>query len=166
MKPWYPAAPSLTSGTLGGRSAETYLSVVRQFKVTSDPRYMPGKPTPSTTYCNIFASDVTRAMSAEIPHWWLAKELNANGMVEWLREKGLVYGWSLTTPVGATFNANQGCPTVATWHNPVGGPGHIAVVLPGPEGAPLIAQAGRRNFIGKPVEDGFGTLPVTYWRHD
>ena len=158
---WCPANPKLTSGT-EGRSRDTYLRVVLQFEVTSSPRY---KAEDGKTWCGHYCWDVTRAMCAEIPHWWLGNELNVNGMYSWLEASGPRYDWKPCTPSEAVDNANLGCPTVVAWRNP-NGPGHIAMVLPGPTGgSPSIAQAGKVNFVGKSVTAGFGSNPLAFYRH-
>jgi predicted chitinase len=63
--------------------------------------------------------------------------------------------------------ANQGHPTVASWHNP-GGIGHIAVVRPGEvnERGPAIAQAGGSNSNEGHVRDSLGNAPVQYFVND
>lgn len=163
---WQPAAPKLTCGTLGGRSRDNYRKVVDQFDVEHNPRYTPNQPTKGTTWCNLLAWDVTRAMGCELPHWWGPKELPVNALWTWLMSHGADYDWTLCSEKLAAMNANQGRPTVAIWKNPDDGPGHIAVVLPGStERAVLIAQAGARNFVGEPLAHGFGGLSVNFWIH-
>jgi len=48
------------------RSPEQYDAVIDQFSVEENSRYFKDG---NGTYCNIFVSDVTKAMGAEIPHW-------------------------------------------------------------------------------------------------
>src|SRR5262249_34542604 len=72
------------------RSVESYQAVIEQFGVETNPRY---RPHDGLTFCNIFVSDVTRAMHAPIPHRVNAngdpddggRELNVAGMVAWVR---------------------------------------------------------------------------------
>lgn len=161
-QPWNPVNPSLTSGTHGGRHPDIYLAVVQQFEVEHALRY---RSIDSVTWCNVFVWDVTRSMCAEVPHWWAGRELTANAMLDWLVDLGPKYGWEACDAKGAVEHANQGMPAVVAWKNPAG-PGHIAVVVPGPtEMPPRIAQAGKNNFVGKDVRSGFGALPVSYFRH-
>jgi hypothetical protein len=135
------------------RSRATYDSVINQFAVGVNPRYAHRN---GSTYCNIFAWDVTRAMSAEIPHWVDAKgdptphlkgnELNANAINTWLHQHGARFAWRQGSLDEAVEHANAGRPVVASWKNG-GGIGHIAVIRPGlatSEG-PLMAQAGATN---------------------
>ena len=95
--------------------------MINQFAAGNNPRYAHQN---GSTYCNIFAWDVTRAMGAEIPHWVDASgnptvlkgnELNANAVNEWLHQHGARFGWRKTTLSDAVDQANQGCPVVASW---------------------------------------------------
>lgn len=159
------------------RNATTYLRVVSQFKVESNPRH---RWRNNNTYCNIFVWDVTRAMGAEIPHWVDAngapvgvgkgRELNGNGTADWLIRISSRYGWKEVGAEQAQQFANQGHPTVAAWLNP-GGIGHVAMVVPGTYSAtlgPAAAQAGARNFTQGTIAEGFGKQRlglVRYWTH-
>jgi hypothetical protein len=135
------------------RSRATYDNVINQFAVGVNPRYAHRN---GSTYCNIFAWDVTVAMSAEIPHWVDSKgnptphlkgnELNANAINTWLHQHGARFAWRQGSLEEAVEHANAGRPVVASWKNG-GGIGHIAVIRPGlatSEG-PLMAQAGATN---------------------
>jgi predicted chitinase/LysM repeat protein len=170
---WIPVNAPL-QGDPSNRNAATYSDVIDQFAVGSNPRYQPRN---GNTYCNIFAWDVTRAMGAEIPHWVDAngnptgvgqgRELDANAGHQWLENHGSRFGWREVNAEEVQALANQGHPTVASWHNP-GGIGHIAVVRPGElnERGPAIAQAGARNFNEGHVRDSFGNAPVKYFVND
>jgi hypothetical protein len=148
----FPTNPPLHSEP-GQRSPTLYDNVINQFAAGNNPRYAHRN---GSTYCNIFAWDVTRAMGAEIPHWVDASgnptmlkgnELNANAVNEWLHKHGARFGWRKSTLSDAVDQANQGCPVVASWAN-AGGIGHIAVIRPGIATAaegPWMAQAGATN---------------------
>lgn len=148
----FPTNPPL-HGEPGQRSPALYDNVINQFAAGNNPRYAHQN---GSTYCNIFAWDVTRAMGAEIPHWvdpsgnptiLKGNELNANAVNEWLHQHGARFGWRKTTLSDAVDQANQGCPVVASWNNG-GGIGHIAVIRPGIATAaegPWMAQAGATN---------------------
>lgn len=159
----------------GARSPATYARVIDQFRVEENPRYKVrdlNRDGYDDTFCNIFMWDVTCAMGAEIPHWVEGRELNANAAVAWLANDGAKRGWKSATAVQAQQYANQGCPAVAVWLNPTGGPGHVAMVRPGvpdPVEGPVIAQAGATNFNNGTVARGFGhrLLPVVlYYIHE
>ncbi len=170
---WIPVEAPL-QGNPSERTADTYADVIDQFAVGSNPRY---QRRDGNTYCNIFAWDVTKAMGAEIPHWvdgagnptgvGQGRELDANGGHLWLQNSGPQHGWREVSAEEAQAMANQGHPTVASWHNP-GGIGHIAVVRPGEinERGPAIAQAGSSNFNEGHVRDSFGNAPVKYFVND
>ena len=150
-------------GSPSARNADTYDNVINQFAVGSNPRY---QPRDGNTYCNIFASDVTKAMGAEIPHWVDAngnptaqgkgRELDANDTNTWLNQHGEKNGWRKVSAEEAQKLANEGHPAVASWNN-AGGIGHIAVVRPGEVtgNGPSIAQAGSKNFNDGHVYDSF-----------
>ncbi len=157
-----PANPVVTSQK-GARNPSIYRNVIDQFQVEANPRYAVNKRGKNDTYCNIFLWDVTKAMGAEIPHYVDpqtlearaypdvsgAKELNANGIYDWLGTKGADYGWVQVTPEQAQQYANQGLPVVTAWKNPEGGHGHVQVVCPSEDGTyqasrgVTVAQAGR-----------------------
>ncbi|HYI00066.1 peptidoglycan-binding protein [Hyalangium sp.] len=170
---WIPVDAPL-QGSPSDRNAATYADVIDQFGVGSNPRY---QPRDGNTYCNIFAWDVTKAMGAEIPHWvdgagnptgvGQGRELDANGGHLWLQNQGPAHGWREVSAEEAQQMANQGHPTVASWHNP-GGIGHIGVVRPGEinERGPALAQAGARNFNDGHVKDSFGNANVKYFVND
>ncbi|HEX8698631.1 MAG TPA: LysM peptidoglycan-binding domain-containing protein [Myxococcaceae bacterium] len=170
---WVPVDAPL-QGDPAHRNAETYADVIDQFAVGSNPRHARRD---GNTYCNIFAWDVTRAMGAEIPHWvdgagnptgvGQGRELDANGGHLWLQNNGPQHGWREVSAEEAQAMANQGHPTVASWHNP-GGIGHIAVVRPGEitDRGPAIAQAGGSNFNEGHVRDGFGNAQPKYFVND
>lgn len=158
---WLPSNPSLTNH-VGERSAQAYESVIDQFGVETNERYRVNKNGTGDTYCNIFAWDVTRAMGAEIPHFINAatgvpmasaganaKELDANGVNDWLNGNGAAYGWRKATAEEAQQYANAGMPAVTSWKNP-SGHGHLQVVRPSADGTydqtrgVAIAQAGRQ----------------------
>ncbi|MCE5236834.1 MAG: hypothetical protein ABFC62_12770 [Clostridiaceae bacterium] len=168
------------------RSASLYEKVVAQFKVESNPRYAVNKGGTGDTYCNIYLWDVTRAMGAEIPHYvdaatleardWPdvsgAKELNANGIYDWLSKKGGDYGWKQVSAASAQSLANDGHPVVTAWKNP-SGHGHVQVVVPSEDGAydeargVAVAQAGRRLFSYGSIKSVYGESldQVVYYAH-
>ncbi|MBE9094479.1 LGFP repeat-containing protein [Tychonema sp. LEGE 07203] len=147
------------------RSADQIRQVINYFNV-EDQQNLRYKPNGWATFCNIFARDVMRALRAPLPHWINTRELDANGMNDWLNNSA--NGWKKVTPQDATKAASQGIPTVASWKN-VGGIGHIAVVRPeaGPTpDNPQIAQAGATNKAQTTVSVGFGqTKNVSYFTY-
>lgn len=129
---WIPIDAPRTNAP-GQRSADEYGAVIDQFDVENNPRYTPRVQNPGgplDTFCNIFVSDVTKAMGADIPHYWQGQELDANRTADWLRDSGPSFGWRQVTEQEAQDLANQGKPVVVTWSNP-NGIGHSGVVRPG-----------------------------------
>jgi len=171
--PWIRIDPPIRS-KVGHRSATLYRKIIEQFDVEHNPRYTPrdGK-----TYCNIFAWDVTSAMSAELPHWVTslgepadpeadgAQRLSCNAMHEWLQTRGKDYGWYQTDLTEAVHRASLGYPTVAIFSNPSGN-GHIVVLRPDSAvSEPSCAQAGEESFSRGFLSNSFGDKIPTFWSH-
>ena len=143
------------------RTADQIRQIIQYFNVSdvSNKRYT---PTAWETYCNIFARDVMFALRAPLPHWQGTRELDANTMLDWLKQGN---GWRSITASEAAQSASRGLPALAVWKNPAG-IGHIAVVRPSDAGSPntpRIAQAGGKNFSNGSVSDGFGNRSVSYF---
>lgn len=161
-------------GSPNARSRATYDNVINQFAVGTNPRYTPRN---GDTFCNIFASDVTKAMGAPIPHWvngagdpvpdFQGHELDANNTNAWLHQHGGRHGWRQVSAAEAQRLANEGHPAVATWRNP-GGIGHIGVIRPGEQNGngPALAQAGAENFNHGHVFDVFPRNGTEFWVND
>lgn len=172
-----------TRSIFGHRAAFTYVAVLDQFHAERSQRYQPqttvgrdGKPH-TKTFCNVFCSDVTRAMDAEIPHVVDGlgfpallgadgtHELNANQTVHHL--SGGAWGWHELTAEGAFTRAQHGYPTVAAWQNEPGRPGHIAMVEPlPPHPGIFLAQAGATCGRMLPLRAAFGDKPVRFFTHE
>ena len=172
---WFPVTPGVTS-TTSNRSPDLYMSVIRQFPVETHIRWKPGHTAPGATYCNIFLSDCTLALGCGVPHvvddngnpvaLGKGSELNANATCDWLLQHGPRFGWRFTGLGGALSYVQAGKPAICTWKNPrASQPGHVAILLPTQPG-PKIAQAGARNFVGEPLANGFGNLPVSMFIHE
>jgi len=180
VPPWNPVFAK-RRGRIGHRDVDAYQTVIDQFDVESNRRYLRNRAGRGETYCNIFVWDVTRAMRAELPHWvdqdgepaavHCGRETTANDVIEWLRVHGERFGWHHADVSGAQRYANRGCPVVAAWHNP-GGIGHLAMMLPGSvdERGPLVAQCGEINGVRIRAADAFGAAwrkgDVIYFVHD
>ena len=179
--PWLPITPPVIS-TKEERNPVLYAAVIDQLGVEANPRYRRGQEGKNETYCNIFVWDVTRAMQAEIPHWvdasggsvevFKGRELDANGLIEWLEESGSAAGWKPVSAKRAQQYANLGVPAIAAWKN-TQGTGHLAVVRPGifsSQGGPTIAQVGGENFSQGTVAQGFSVVAqnrrVIYYVHE
>ena len=81
--------------------------------------------------------------------------------------------WKRVIATEAQDLANQGSLVIAAWRNPIGGPGHVAVVRPGvldysnswKSYAPKIMNIGRENFIHKKASFAFREIPHFYvWK--
>ncbi len=180
-RPGRPVDPALTSNILN-RSASRYTSVINQFSVETRARYQPD----GGTYCNIFVWDVTKAMGAEIPHYFNAKtgkpmsfgdkganQMNANAMYNWLHKHGDQYGWFEVTPKEAQELANQGHPVVTALYRS-GAHGHVQIVCPSKDGiydekrGVTVAQAGRRLTSYRPITQLYSKSSlskVSYFAH-
>jgi hypothetical protein len=176
LRQWI-ALNAATQNTPDARSPAAYDAVIEQFGVERNPRY---RPHDGLTFCNIFVSDVTRAMGAAIPHRVDAagdpedngRELTCGGMVEWLHTVGRTrFGWrQVGSGEEARAAANQGRPAVV-----ITPPGvthdeeHTAIIRPGNVNSaqgPEMAQAGRRCLERIRLSAIFGSRPVEFWVHD
>ncbi len=146
------------------RTRENYLAVIALERVETNPLYArrdvtgDGKP---ETFCNLFVSNVTKALGCPIP-WKLA-----NDQFTWLiSDQGRATGWIQIESIGSTALVELGAVVIAIWCNP-GGQGHVAMVVPSPDGAGglFIAQAGRHNFSCEPLEKGFGNIRPSFFGH-
>ena len=164
--PWLSLDPEFVNGP-DARSPQALEQACQQFDVEHNPRY---RPQAGKTFCNIFIWDVTRALSCEIPHWVTSegepapvgkgKELRANDMHGWFLGAGRRHGWEPCVRRETQMHAEAGQPVVALWVNPMGGPGHVALVL---DAAFNIAQAGTRNFVGQSLLYGFGPVGTVHF---
>lgn len=176
--PWLPCTPPMTSGSLQ-RSPEITDRIVVQFGLDQGKRWQKHVEGESlSTYCNVWLSDITRALGCEVPRWWLRgaelKQLSANDQVRWLSQEGRRHGWNNSTPIAAQARANLGYPSVVVWANPEVHPvtkrelsGHVAIFVPdhGEQGL-FIAQAGLTCFSRGTLSSGFGTRNVLCFTHD
>jgi len=148
-------------------SPEKLRAVVNTLDVENAPRY---QRTAYATYCNIFVTDVFKAMGFPPTHWVDAhdgrpvaqgkgRELNANGIIRWMKEFGPAQGWVDADRKTAVDAAGRGHLVMVGWDSKSAKPGHVAIMLP--EGT--IAQAGSTNFVGKTIREGFGNLPVEFF---
>jgi len=183
IEAWRPTTPAITSDR-GDRSPELYRAVIDQFSVETSERYRPFRN--GSTYCNIFVWDVTRAMSAEIPHYTDpdtgaprfypdirgARSMGAIATCEWLSTHGPQYGWREVDAETAQMHANRGRPAITS----AGSLGHVQMVVPSQDGGfdPIrgvtIAQAGRTNTNFTHISSIYGgnalANQVRYWIHD
>lgn len=162
-----------SSGT-ADRSPANLLAALRQFHVDTAPRYQP-TPDGKTTYCSTFVWDASRALAAEVPHWWGdsnggVTQLRANNQIDWLAGiDGRANGWVECNEDEAVAAAAQGCPAVVGYRAPDGETGHIALAMPTSFVAPgvtvTVAQAGRHCGYGFSRAAAFGSLPTRYFKH-
>lgn len=175
---------------VGERSAQNYNKIIDQFDVAKNPRYkiiykkVNGK-TKISTWCNIYAWDVMRAMNVPFSHWLDQKgrpltyneAKNTKGAYEcgvrmhllWIKKYGAKYGWRQVTANEAQKRANKGYPTLVM--NTSGS--HIAVVRPETSkykyttNNPVISQAGASNVKYGKAGTYFGTTKnLVYWTHN
>ena len=172
--PWFSCTAPLTSGS-ACRSPSLTRRVVAQFEVATHPRWRPRDLSGTgrvDTLCNVFFSDVTRALGCEANHLEMGRdgkpyELDANNLVRWLAYSGPRHGWRSTlSPVEAGNAADLGLVVGVTWLNPEG-IGHVGLVEPSLGATELlITQAGVRCFEREPLAVGFGHRPVVFYVHN
>ena len=150
------------------RSAVNLRACIDQFDVEHAERYrvrdVDGDGI-KETFCNIFVSDVTRAMWADIPHRINGKWQLVHDNASWL--KAGTDGWHHCSGEEAQAVADLGRPAVAVYDPADIKHGHIAMIVPS-EGAHgiWIAQAGARNYRRAPIAMGFGAFaPECFFFH-
>lgn len=149
------------------RSPDALRAVAGQFAVETAPRY---RPKDGKTYCNIYLWDVTRALGCEVPHWvgppGMRSETTANALVTWLLAEGSTLGWREDDERAAVAHAAFGRPAVAAWRNPAGH-GHVALLLPSPDGEARVAAAGARCLFDVPLVESFGRIyGIRFFLHE
>ncbi len=146
------------------RTPEALIAAVDAEAVETNPLYKQGRIQPGTTWCNLFASNVTKALGCEIPF------LLVNSQVVYLRD--IVNKWRECNAPTARARANAGYPTVGFWVGPDVHHGHIVVLLPSSKlpsdkrDQMACAQAGRSNFSYGRLATAFDSLPVEFMTHD
>ncbi len=164
----------------GLRNAQNYNKIIDQFNVETNKRY---KISGKSTWCNIYAWDVMRAMNVPFSHWVYngkpltynearktkgAYECNVSEHLRWLKNYGSKYKWRKISAAEAQKRANQGYPTIVL---DIGGE-HIAVVRPETSkwkyknNNPVISQAGLCNVKYGNAKTYFGARTLVYWTHD
>lgn len=160
--------PRLTSNAQN-RSGTRLMAIVAEHLYRGHARYAPRDVTGDghpETWCNLFAQDVCEAMGIELPRHTQANELHA-----WLlREVGpgsfTPPHWERSDAHTGMAMAEQGCLALASWANPTGGSGHLAILVPS-LGEPGVwcAQAGRICFTRELLQRGFGPIAPTVFVH-
>lgn len=144
--------------------------LVEQFRGDLAKRWRPHDVTGDglpETFCNQFVEAVALAARCYLP-----RVLLANAQISWLASSsGREAGWQLVDRAMAKKLTELGHIVVAAWFNTAGKHGHVAICVPSPVSAPAdalhIAQAGKRCFIGEPLEKGFGDVAgaVQFFAH-
>ena len=135
------------------------MTPVEQAVADVDPLSKDLLPGAGLTWCNEFARRVCAKLGATLGGVY------ANEQAEWLRTPDAVAaGWASATEPAARQWAQGGGLALATWQNPTGAHGHIAVLVPLAVGEVMtqVAQAGASNFSHGSVLRGFGHLSVEY----
>ncbi|MEW6430282.1 MAG: hypothetical protein AB1730_02135 [Myxococcota bacterium] len=148
----------------GKRSRELLEQVIRQFAVSTNPRY--GEDAPGKPRAHIFAWDVSRAMGCEIPHFVGAKELTLAQTCDWLRHEGPMRGWHRVGEYDVLDAVNRGQLVIAL-------PKDIKVKLlavvapqePAPDGKPRLTGACLKRGYGFTPQECFGVRPVEFFTH-
>ncbi len=139
------------------RSPDIYIAQLDSLDVEHEPTYQPGYLVPGATWCNRVVSDATERLGCPVPFYL------ANNQHDWLSsDVGKEAGWLELVDFGAAVAAaDLGQPTIASWKNPGGSHGHIAMIRPGGH----ITQAGAHNYNDAPLVRGFGDLQPQFFTH-
>lgn len=142
------------------RSPAELVRVVRERHLETNVRYQPDG---LLTWCNKAIHDLTTDLGCPIPF------LLANDQHTWLEVEGRMEDWVRCDAIEAQRHAELGCVAVASWRNPTGTHGHIALLVPAPPGSTehvFIAQAGKENFSCRAIERGFGlSIHPDFFKH-
>lgn len=142
-----------------------HAAIIAKLKVTTNPRY---KAEAGLTYCNIAAHDFATLYGVYIPRvWWTTpamlakdwrviygttvKEVNANGLQDWMLKYGSQFGWRQSNIAEAQEHVNNGgFATIIADRRDRFQSGHITIIVPGEvkNGAPYQWQAGATNYDG------------------
>lgn len=148
----------------GKRTRELLEQVIRQFAVSTNPRY--GEDAPGKPRAHIFAWDVSRAMGCEIPHFVGAKELTLAQTCDWLRHEGPMRGWHRVGEYEVLEAVDKGQLVIAM-------PKDIKVKLlavvapqePPADMKPRLTGACLKRGSGFSNMDCFGVRPVEFFTH-
>ena len=148
---WGQAYRLTENGPAFDGSPESLISIIKWLGVESGARW---KPTPSSTYCNVYATDFCHACGVYLPRVWWSKEaeadlqsgkevkavygktafeLSANALYRWLDGPiSSSMGWTRTSSVTeAQRSANSGSPVVICARKKIdSSPGHVSVLAP------------------------------------
>ena len=143
-----------------------FLDVRNSFAFLPHVRVIDGEPTAQLTLCNVYASVFCAALGVRLP-----VTLKANKQVAWLQgPEGQAAGWRSVDRLMAVQWAALGHPVVAGWIHPMGGPGHIAMVVPSPHSDEVgahVSAAGAVNIARGRLENSFGAVgPLHFFTHD
>lgn len=142
------------------RSPDFLLGLVSDMAVTHNFAFAPRD---GATYCNCYVAVLTAALRCPVP------PRLANLQHSWLKSpEALLAGWMPVDPETARQRAAMGYPTVAAWRNPRDDkPGHIALLVPAPQGATglYVTAAGSENFIRAPIGRSFGNNKPDLFTH-
>lgn len=125
------------------------LDVVNNIAFLPHTRLIDGKPFGPITLCNDYVACFVAALGLELPL------VSANDQHDWLADPA--NGWRPVDAIAAAMRAGLGFPVIASWKNPTGGHGHIAVVMPASSTGHLyVSAAGATNHVTAPIEKSFG----------
>jgi hypothetical protein len=148
----------------GQRSKQKLEQVLKQFAVTSNPRYRHTPPEKSKAH--IFVWDVSIAMGCEIPHFVGANELTLNQTIDWVRFEAPMKGWVRTGEFDVYDLANAGRMVIALPKDAKVRAIAIAVPEePAEDGKPLLVSAcGDVGYALHPLKC-LGIQSVEYFHH-
>lgn len=142
------------------RAPDVLLALITDMAVTHNFAFCPRE---GMTFCNCYLSVLTAALRCPIP------PILANLQHAWLlSDEGRMAGWMPVDSETARARAQLGYPTVAAWPNPKHDkPGHVALVVPAPQGAVglYVSAAGAENFLRAPLGRSFGINKPDMFTH-
>jgi predicted chitinase len=187
-----PGRPRRTGTTVGTRRRQ--LIEIVGYLDPEDPTHLRYRPRGRTTFCNIYAHDYCTLADRYLPRvWWTddslqrirngetvpakydntVRELNANALLDWLRDHGAAFGWSAApdeSVLQSAANNGEVCLIVAKRRD-LNRSGHVAAVVP--ETDDVQAARDGSGAVLRPVESQAGTRnhrlvvkPTRWWSGD
>jgi hypothetical protein len=178
-----PSQPKRTSSAPADKVKEIG-SIIKWLDVETKARY---QPKANATYCNIYGYDYCYLAGVYLPRvWWTATsigklktgkdvtpvagstvlEIRANGLFDWLKEYGPVFGWRRAFPAATDLTelqnaANDGqVVVILAQHKIQNKSGHICAVAPETSTQKAVRSG---STVTRPLQSQAGRTNKKYW---
>lgn len=175
-----PEQPTRNSSASPDVKAKELGAIINWLNVEVSARY---QPKTNSTYCNIYGYDYCYLSGVFLPRvWWLPSaiaklragrpvsplyaqtvaEVNANGLLDWMKEYGTTFGWRRSFDVTELQNAaNEGQVVVIMAKNRIpNNSGHLAAVTPETSTQQAVRSG---STVVRPLQTQAGRTNKKYW---